>query len=799
MPNFLKDLRYAFRLMNKNRLFTLIAVSSLGFGIGASVLIFGAVEAVLLRPLPFSRPDRLLMIWETHPQVPNLELSLADFFDFRAQSDVFEGLAGYSYKGLEISVLQTREQAVHLAASDVSEDLLPVLGITPMLGRNFLAAEEKPGNDHEVILSHRLWRERFGADKAIIGRTITLDNEGFTVIGVLPADQQYPQWADILFPLPHAGDLTVRAHHTLETVGRLKPNISASAATSELLAISQRLKQQYPLTNKSITITTKTLSEYLVGNTRPTLLLLLAAVGFVLLITCINVSGLVLARTIARRKESALRMALGAGSGRLFRQFLTENFTIAAIGGILGLGLATALIPLVRSWLVGRLPRIDNIEMNGVVLLFAAGITWLTGLLLGFVPALQGRSLGVYSTLKEGARDSGPSSQSLVRKMLVVGQVALAVMVLASTGLVLRSLQRLLRGDLGFQAEHAVVMKLKLPQYSYSRQEQIDGFFRELLGRLKANPQIQEVGSSNIFPLNDDPDIQSRFLLEGTQPDPGNFPVARVREISPGYFAALKIPLITGRMFHEDDMEQPRVIINQSLARRYFSGQNPIGRKIVLGVLEPKPVSYEVVGIVGDVRDVALKEPSTPGIYLPGFWVWGTVIARTTSAPDLVAQILRREVKSIDKNQAVDDIQTMETLVSNSVAPERISAQLMTVFSIAALFLAAMGIYGIMAYLVANRTREIGIRMALGAQRGDVLRMIFNSGMLLIAAGLGLGLTGSVIAGRALSGILYGIKGADPFTLIGVAVVLATVAGAAIYFPARRAARIDPLRALRFE
>ncbi len=544
-----KDFHYALRTMRKNRIFTLIAISIIGFGIGASTLIFSTVEAVLLRPLPFRRPERLMMVWETHPQIPQLELSIADFFDFHAQNDVFDGLAAYSFRSLENPVLKTPDLPVRLAATDVSQDLLPVLGIVPMLGRNFLPSEEQPGNDHEVILSYGLWRDRFGSDRTIIGRPVTLDNQSYTVIGVLPPGMTFPEWAELLFPLSHAGDPAVRAHHSLETVGRLKPNISPSQAASEIRAISQRLQQQYPVTNKSVGVKTMMLGEHIVGDAKPALVLLLAAVGFVLLMICINISSLLLARAMARQRESALRMALGASSRRLLQQSLTENFTIAAGGGILGLVLAAIVLPFLRTWLGGHLPRSENISMNGVGLLFAAGVTLIAGLLLGVIPALQGWRISIYNTLKEGARDSGPSSKSLIRQILVVSEISLAVMVLVSTGLVLRSFQRLLHGDTGFQAEHVILMKLKLPQYGYAKQENVDGFFHDLLARLKSQPQIEDVGSINVFPLNNDPDVQSRFLIEGTQAEPGNFPVARARFISPGYFSTLKVSLIGGRLF----------------------------------------------------------------------------------------------------------------------------------------------------------------------------------------------------------------------------------------------------------
>lgn len=794
-----KDFRYALRIMRKNRIFTLIAVSTLAFGIGASTLIFSTVEAVLLRPLPFRQPGRLMMVWETHPQVPQLELSIADFFDFHAQNDVFDGLAAYSFKGLENPALTTQDLPVRLLATDASQDLLPVLGIVPMLGRNFLPSEEQPGNDHEVILSNSLWQNRFGSDRTIIGKPITLDNQSYTVVGVLPPGMTFPEWAEILFPLSHAGDPTVRAHHSLETVGRLKPNVAQSQAASEIRTISERLQQQYPATNKSIGVKTMMLSEHIVGDTRPTLLLLLAAVGFVLLITCINISSLLLARAMTRQRESALRMALGASSRRLLQQFLTENFTIALVGGILGLVLTTVLIPFVRTWLGGQLPRSENISMNGVVLLFAAGVTLVAGLLLGIVPALQGWRFNVYNTLKEGSRDSGSCSKSLIRRVLVVSEISLAVIVLVSTGLVLRSFQRLLHGDTGFQAEHVMMMKLKLPQYAYAKQENVDGFFRDLLARLKSQPQIQDVGSTNVFPLDNDPDVQSRFLIEGTQPESGNFPVARARFISPGYFSTLKVSFISGRMFQGNDIGQQRVIVSESLVRQYFSGQYPIGKKIILGVMDPKPVHYEVVGVVSDIKDATLKAATSPSMYFPGFWVWETIVARTADDPAVVSQVMRHEVNSIDKNQPVDEIRAMSTLLSDSVARERISAELMSAFSLVALFLAALGVYGIMAYLVIHRTREIGIRMALGAHQGDVLRMIFNNGMFLVIIGLVLGFVGSMFTGLLLSSALYGVKSTDPITFIAVALVLMGVGGAAIYLPARRAARVDPLVSLRYE
>jgi predicted permease len=795
----IQDTRFGLRMLTKAPGFATVTICTLALGIAVSTLMFSTVEGVLLRPLPFRQPQRLVMIWETHPQITQLESSIADFFDLQAQANSFEGIAAYSFKGVENPVLKTSDEPVHLLATDASVKLLSVLGVDPVIGRNFFPAEEQPGHDREVILSNNLWRTRFGADRTIVGQPITLDNQSYTVIGVLPANAPYPPWADVLFPLSHAADRTTRVHHEFEVVGRLKQGVSVATAEAELQTIGRRLQQQYPATNKSIGMKLVGLQEHLVGETRPTLLLLLAAVGLVLLITCINISSLLLARAIARQRESAVRIALGASSRRLLQQFLTENLTISAVGGLAGLGLATVCAPLVRHWLGGQLPRVDNIGINRAVLLFAAGVTLLAGLLLGTIPALQGWRVNIQTALKEGVRDAGRGSASVVRKVLVVTEISLAVIVLVSTGLVVRSFQRLLRGDAGFQAEHVLTMKLKLPLYAYPKPEQTNRFFQDLLSRLKSQPEIQEAGSTNAFPMSNDPDGQSRFLIEGMQHEPGNYPVAHLRFVSPSYFETLRIPFLKGRMFHANDIDENRVIISQSLARRYFSDQSPLGKKVVLGVLNPKPTLYEVVGVVGDVKDTALKSSPAPCIYFPGFWVWETVVVRSTADPATVATIMRREVSAIDKNQPIDHIETMNAVMSDSVARDRISAQLMSVFSLVALFLAALGVYGVMAYMVSHRTREIGIRMALGAQRRDVLRIILSNGILLIVLGLGIGFIGSMLVGRALSRVLFRVTSTDPLTFAAVGLVLLLAAALAMYVPARRAATVDPMIALRAE
>ncbi|HKQ91054.1 MAG TPA: ABC transporter permease [Blastocatellia bacterium] len=802
-----QDLRFGVRMLLKHPGFTAVAVLTLALGIGANTAIFSVVNAVLLRPLPFAEPERLVSIAETHPEIHRVEVATPDFEDWRQQAQSFTDMAAWSLKDLGKTALTEAGEPEQLQSTCVTPNLFPLLGIGPALGRNFLPEENQSGRDRVAIVSYGLWRRRFAADPNLVGRTIRLNSENHIVVGVMPQDTQLPFDTDVWLPLSQLRTdlLTNRVRHPLEVVARLKAGATVEQARAEMEAIAGRLGQAYPATNKTIGVTLAPLLEQLTGDLKPALLALFGTVGLVLLITCSNVTNLLLGRATERQREVAVRAALGAGRVRLFRQFLTETMLLAWLGGGGGLLLAICSLPLLRAALPGattdQLPALKAVSLDLRMLGFTLFVTTLTGALFGLIPAFQLSRLNLNQTLKEGAKASAGGARRRASRALVIAEVALTTVALVCAGLLLRSFQRLTQVDPGFRADHLLSAQLTLPGAKYQNYEQVKSFHQRLLPRIAALPGVEGVATIDNFPLTAS-NAKTRFAIEGApRPAPGQFPTAQIRAVSHDYFRVMGIALKRGRVFTEDDLMNTRVfqIINETLARRYFPNEDPIGKKLLNGVMFPNPVAVPIIGVVADVKDLGLAGPVEPTIYGPVFSNRSLLMIRTTGEPVGLAATLRQAVSATDGEQPVHQIRTMEEALSISLARRRLSALLTGAFAALALLLAAIGIYGVLAWTVSERAREIAVRLALGAQTGDVLKLVVSQGMKLTLLGLAIGLAASLPVAGAMKSLLFGVGAGDPTTFAVIALLLVLTALLACYLPARKAAKVDPAVAMRQE
>lgn len=815
MKTLWQDVRYGIRMLRKNPGFTLIAIVALALGVGANASIFSVVNAVLLRPLPFAEADQLVMVWERRPR-QNREsnpVAPADFLDWQQQNQSFSRMAAYSARAFNLT--GTGAEPEQLTGQLVTGEFFQVLGAKAALGRTLLPGVDSPGGNRVAVLSYGLWQRRFGGDKAVVGRTLTLDDEIFIVAGVMPPDFSYPDretevWAtpqrgvpDVILP-GNPDPATLRSLHYLNVIARLKPDVTRATAQAEMEAIAGRLEEQYPDANTGHTARVVALHEQLVGDVRPALIVLLSAVGFVLLIACANVANLLLARGAGREREMAIRTALGAGRRRLIRQLLTESVLLAGAGGMLGLLLALwgtdALVALSPE----NFPRLQEINLDGRVIGFTLLVSLLTGIIFGLAPALQVSRLDLNSSLKEGGRGSAESfGRRRLRGALIVAEVALTMVLLVGAGLMIRSFDRLLRVDPGFKADNLLTMEVSLPQSKYSEsEEQTANFFREILGRIKTLPSVQSVGATWILPLSGQ-GAGSGFEIEGRDP-------ATVSErmnsafsaVSPNYFRTMSIPIIKGREFGDrDTATAPGVsLVNETFARRYFPSEDPLGKRIKRRGEETGWTT--IVGVVGDVRQLGLDvEPRSEMYfsYLQSPVPFMNVVVRTATDPATLATAVRKEVWAVNPNQPVANVSTMNELLTNSAAGKRFNTLLLSLFALIALTLASVGIFGVMSYTVSQRTREIGVRMALGARESDVLRLVIRQGMILAGLGIVIGLVAALALTRVMTSLLYGVSATDPATFIGIALLLAGVALVACYIPARRATKVDPMVALRHE
>ncbi|MFL6276630.1 MAG: ABC transporter permease [Blastocatellia bacterium] len=802
MDSLLKDIRYGARMLTRNPAFTAVAVIALALGIGANAALFSVVNAVLLRPLPFADPDRLVMIRETKlPQFPEFSVSPGNFLDWQKQNTVFERMVAMG--GTSFNLVDGGEPE-RLQGMRVSDGFLDILGAQPALGRGFLAEEDQPGHNFVVILSHGLWQRRFGGDANILNRAITLNGQSYTVIGVMPPsfrvmDRPADLWAPIAFTAQQAQQ---HGSHYLSVFGRLKPGVTVEQARTEMSAIANRLAEQYPDSDAGWNVMVVPLLEYAVRSIKLALYVLLGAVGFVLLIACANVANLLMARASSRQKEIAIRTALGAGRWRIIRQLLTESVLLALVGGGVGLLLAVWGKDLLLSLAPEDLPRMREASLDGWVLAFTAGITLLTGIIFGLVPALQASRPNLNETLKDAGRGSTEGGRRhLFRSVLIVMEVATALVLLVGAGLLIKSFMRLQQVDPGFNPDNALMVKIALPQKKYTTPEQGGAFYKQLLEKVAALPGVEAVGASCVLPLDDD--FVLGFDIQGRPPyAPGDEPNTNYYSVSPDYFKAMSIPLRRGRLFNDHDIKDaPRVaVINETMAKKYFPDEDPIGKRINVTM---GPTTYrEIVGIVGDVKHYGLDRDTPPETYEPYMqqpMSSMSLVVRTPAEPTSLSAAIRGEVLSLDKEQPVSSIKPLTQLVSASIAQQRFAMLLLGVFAAVAMLLASVGIYGVMSYAVTQRIHEIGIRMALGASSRDVLRLVVGHGMKLALIGVALGLSIAFLVTRIMATLLFGVSATDLMTFTVFSVSLTAVALVACLVPARRALKVDPMVALRYE
>ena len=806
LETLLQDARFGIRTMLKSPGFTLVAVLALALGIGANTAIFSVVNAVLLRPLPYRNPERVVRIYESNParNAPTFSISPANYLDWKKQSQVFESMAAYSRQ--QNLTLTGGDRAQQVVGARVSAEMFPMLGINPALGRAFLPEEDRTGGERVVVISHGLWQRGFGADQNLLGRMLTLDQESYTVIGVMPAGFQLPNNdAELWMPLTLSPNQMNRAERALRVLARLKPDKTLEQARAELGEIARRLEEQYPQSNLGWGVVIRSLDEVIVGDEfRQALLVLLGAVGFVLLIACANVANLLLARAAARRKEIAVRIALGAGRLRLVRQLLTESLMLALMGGAAGFLLAVWGVGALVSLSPGNIPRVDEISVDTSVLGFTLLVSLLTGIVFGIVPALQASQSDLHGTLKEAGRSSSESfTRRRLLSLLVVSEATLALVLLVGAGLLIKSFVRLQAVDPGFNPANVQVMQLVLPKAKYAEDHQIQFFYQQLLQRIAALPGVQSVAAASGVPMSGGNSMNA-FSVEGRPAHPaGKQDAADYRTVTPNYFSTMGIRLLKGRYLTEQDHKQApsALLINETMMRRFFADEDAIGKQISLAGLEDK--SFTVVGVVRDVRELNLETEARPAMYMSHTQAPASrsmsLVVRTAFDPAQLSAAMRSEVTALDKEQPVANMRTMKRIVSDSIAQPRFTTILLSVFAAIALILAATGIYSVMAYSVTQRTHEIGIRMALGARAADVLRMVVRQGMVLALAGVATGLLMAFGLTRLMSGLLYGVSASDPVIYAGVALLLTSVAILACYIPARRATKIDPIIALRYE
>jgi putative ABC transport system permease protein len=814
MNNLLQDIRFGLRMLLKSPSVSIVATIALALGIGANTAIFSVVNAVLLRPLPFPDPNSLVALFETDLQRGQLRgsHSYPNFMDLRAQNTVFERVS--SYHGADY-IMTGRGEPARLQGLVVTSDLFPLLGVAPMLGRTFVPDEDKPSeNGRVVILSQALFQKRFNSDPSILNQPVTLEGRSFTVVGVMPASFEFPiqnepveLWTTIAGDASGSTPVTnQRGAHFLQVIGRLKPGVSMEQAQAEITAIAARLEQQYPDTNTRKSLRVDSALGALVGDIRPALLILLGAVACVLLIACANVANLLLARATGRHKEMAIRAALGASRLRVIRQLLTESVMLSLLGAAVGLLLAVWWSDLLIALGKDDIPRAIQVGIDSRVLGFTLGISLLTGLLFGLAPAFHSSKTDLVDSLKEGGRGTGEGARrNRVRNVLVVSELAIAVVLLVGAGLLMRSLWRLQNVSSGLRPENVLTFNVGLPEVKYDSDKQSQ-FFIDLRSRLESSPGVQS--ASSIFPLPLSGDRFSiSFEIEGRPVAPKDEPSADFFTTGVGYFRAMGIPIIKGRDFDDRDKHgsTPVIIVTETFARLHFPNEDPIGKRIHPGISSYEgedSTMREIVGIVGDVRNRSLSTEARAAYYVPQTQIpfsQMVMVVKTASEPRSFIPAVTKEVGAMDQDLALFGVKSMDEYLSASVAAPRFSTTLLSIFAGVALVLTIVGLYGVMSYSVAQRTNEIGIRLALGAQSRDVLLMIVKQGSFLILLGLAIGLAGAFALTRLIASLLFGVTAKDPFTFAAVAVLLALVALLACYIPAWRATKVDPMDALRCE
>jgi putative ABC transport system permease protein len=808
-----QDIRYGVRMLLKAPSFSIVATIALALGIGANTAIFSVVNAVLLRPLPFPNPDQLMTVWETDQRrgAERGSASYPNFADWRDQTQVFEKMA--AYHGTD-HTLTGNGDPVRVQGTTISAEIFQLLGVAPMAGRTFLPEEDKPGDKgHVVVLSHELFQKRFSAKPDLIGQSIELDGNPYTVVGVMPPGFQFPiqnepveLWTTFSAEAEGKEPITAqRGAHYLRVIARLKPGVTKEQAQSEMTTIGTRLEQQYPDKNLHHSVVVIPALEALVGDIRPALLILLGAVGCVLIIACANVANLLLARAMTRHKEMAIRAALGAGRWRIARQLITESILLSLVGGALGLLLALWWSDLLVALNSKNIPRAMQVGLDLRVLGFTVLLSVLTGLVFGLAPALHSSGSRTSESLKEGRGAGGGARRNRTRAVLVVAELAIAVVLLVGAGLLIRSLWRLRQVSPGFDSQNVLTFTLGLPSVRYPTEKQ-GQFFNDLIARIQSLPGVQSASVVTPLPLSGER-FSLSFETEGRPVPKGEEPGADFYNIGLGYFRTMGIPLLRGRDFTSaENPESPGVIIvNQAFAKRYFPNEDAIGKRIKPGISvfdDKDPVMREIVGIVGDVKHRSLSTEVRPAFYVPQAQLpfdSMTITVKTAGDPQSILSTVQNEVRQMDKDLPIFAIKTLDDYVADSVATPRFNTTLLALFASVALVLTVVGLYGVMSYSVAQRTNEIGIRIALGAQARDVLSLIVGQGLKMVLIGLAIGLAGAFALTRLISSLLFGIGTKDPLTFAGVAGALALVALLACYLPARRATKVDPIIALRYE
>ncbi len=796
------NLRWALRSLKHSRGFAAAAILTIALGVGSNTAVFSVIRAVLLRPLPFRDPERLVMIWETHPEIRLLQVTAPDFQDWQRDSHSFDEMAAYTLQAMNKATLTGYGEPVQVQGTMVSSNLLTMLGIQPVVGRNILPSEDK-GRKHVALISESLWRRKFGADRSIVGKAIRLDGSEFTVVGILPRRQAFPVWADLWMPLsllePELE--TTRRFHPLEVIARLRRGVSEDRAQAEMQGIARRLARDYPATNRTEGAAVVPLAEQLSGSVRPALLVVWTAVGLILLIACVNVSHLLLARGAAMRRAAAIRAALGARRAQLIRLFLTESLAIAVLGGALGMLMAMYLRPVLTSLAAAEIPRLADVSIDRGVFAFTFAISAMCGVLFGLPAAIQGARADLIDVLKQTSGFSfGPR---LVRMgaVLVMAEIALSLAVLIGASLLVKSFATLLQVDPGFRSKNVLSVQVHLPVTGYDW-EKSGKFFRDtLLPRIRQLPGVVQVAAANTAPMTIDRTEHSRFAtrfgIVGRTFDPGRFPVAQTRWVSPDYFAVMGIPLNRGRLLTDSDHNKPVMLVSESLARRFFPGQDAVGQRILMDVMTPKPNAVEIVGVVGDTREFALDIEPEPMVYSVDISPTMSVMIRTGSSAGNLAPAIRRAALSANPELGVDQVRTMENVVEDSVTQRRFALLLVGGFALIAAALAGIGIYGVLSYSVATRTRELGLRIALGAGRRDVLGLLLKESLISLVPGLSVGCGIAFALTRIMASLLYQVAPNDPAAYAGAALFLSAITLLASYLPARRAGAIDPMQSLR--
>jgi len=806
-----QDVRYGLWMMVKNPGFTAVTALALALGIGANTAIFTVVNAVLVQPLPFHEPERLVRVWRSSAEEDRTALSFPDFADIRAQQTVFERMAAWRSGDC---ALTGQGDPVNLSGVVATAELFPMLGVTPQLGRGFTPEEDRAGN-RAVILSHSLWQNRFNSDQNVVGKTVTINGQSYNVTGVMPAEFKFPirnDPVDLWLSLAAVAEgkepvIVQRGWLAFSIIGRLKPNVTAPQAEAALKVIVDNLARRHTESSDFLSARVLPFHQEVVRDVRLGLLLLFGAVGCVLLIACANVANLLLQRATTRRKEIAIRAALGAGRWRIFRQLLTESLLLALGGGVIGWLLAMWLTKLLISLAPGGLPRAPESGLDARVLGFALLVSLATGVVFGLAPALHAAKTDLNEALKDGARGGGGARSNRFRNALVVVEVALTLMLLVCSGLLLNSFLRLQRVDPGFDSHNVLTFRIELPANRYSQQTQVAPFYQQLISRLGAAPGVKSVSAISHLPLSSHRGTTG-FSIEGIATPPDNtVPYSTdFRSATPGYFKTMGMQLIKGRDFTPRDglLSTQVAIINESLARRYFPNQDPLGKRVRpgIGIDERGWLMREIVGVVRDSKHVSLREEPPPNIYLPHgqFPRHGmTLVVRAENDPEALIGVMQKEAHALDSELPVFNIRTLDQYMASSVAEPKFSALLLGLFAGLALTLSCIGLYGVMSYVVAQRTRELGIRMALGAQTRDVLKLVVRQGMGLTLLGAAIGVAVAVAATRMMKSWLFGVSPTDPLTFAVAALLLTIVALLSCWIPARRAAKVDPIIALRFE